>query len=107
MTTQKEIMDKDIIDPQIRQRMMNENAERVRFQDTQSSMVQHFLSLWNSTKEVEFAEIENDYYRIQYSVKTNYNQYGNRIMIINKKKIQGYNFENITNIIKKNLDIPI
>lgn len=100
-------MDKDIIDPQIRQRMMNENAERVRFQDTQSSMVKHLLSLWNSEKEVEFAEIENDYYRIQYSVKPNYNQYGNRIMIINNKKIQGYNFENITNFIKKNLDIPI
>lgn len=94
-------MDKNSIDPESRRAIMERNAITARFEQTQSSIIQQLAALWNSTQEVDHATIKNEFYYIEYSAKNNYNRHGNRIMMINGKKFQGYNYENITYILKR------
>ncbi|MBP79964.1 MAG: hypothetical protein CL926_11920 [Deltaproteobacteria bacterium] len=94
-------MDKDIIDPEARIAIMKRNAEALRFQDTQDRIIKQLAALWSSTQEVEHGTIQNEFYNIEYSVKNNYNRHGNRMMMINGRKFQGYNYENMTNIVKR------
>tara|TARA_A200000113_G_scaffold145473_2_gene130837 strand:- start:347 stop:643 length:297 start_codon:yes stop_codon:yes gene_type:complete len=94
-------MDKDIIDPEARIAIMKRNAEALRFQDTQDRIIKKLAALWSSKQEVEHATIQNEFYYIEYSVKNNYNRHGNRMMMINGRKFQGYNYENMTNIVKR------
>jgi len=94
-------MDKDIIDPEARIAIMERNAEALRFQDTQDRIINKLAALWSSTQEVEHGTIQNEFYNIEYSVKTNYNRHGNRMMMINGRKFQGYNYENMTNVVKR------
>lgn len=94
-------MDKDIIDPEARIAIMKRNAEALRFQDTQDRIIKKLAALWSSKQEVEHGTIQNEFYYIEYSVKNNYNRHGNRMMMINGRKFQGYNYENMTNIVKR------
>ena len=94
-------MDKDIIDPEARIAIMKRNAEALRFQDTQDRIIKQLVALWSSTQEVEHGTIQNEFYNIEYSVKNNYNRHGNRMMMINGRKFQGYNYENMTNVVKR------
>ena len=94
-------MDKDIIDPVIRRQIIQRNAENLRFEDIQTGIIQKLSKLWNTDQEVEHAKIENQYYTIEYSIKNNYNHDGNRFIIMNGKRFQGYRHEDISNIVKR------
>ena len=92
----------DIIDPIIKHEIIKKNAEEVYFQNLQLSIIKKINSEWKSNKEIH-AKIENKYYNFEYNIIDCYNLKGNRLLIFlnTGKKIQGYNYEDIKNQLKR------
>ena len=93
-----------IIDPDELDRIHQENAKKLRFQTLKQNIIQRICKQWKTDKIVHEI-INNEYYKLEYTIKNCWNRTGNRTLkMFPGGEIHDYNYNDIQYRIRRILE---